>query len=104
MDKRRLQGSMDAQASEAGSRMKSMSCTKRDGNGSGGDVAVEKKAASGGMQGRGSLRARSVQMRPLNRSKWKSLGRLGRSVSWRMGEENERLLLKAAEGMAGTKA
>lgn len=38
-----LQGSMDAQASEAMSRMKSVSCTNRDGNGSGGDVAVEKK-------------------------------------------------------------
>lgn len=42
-------------------------------------------------------------MPPLSRSKWKSLGRL-ESVSWRMGEENERLLFKAAEGMAGTKA
>lgn len=78
MGKRMVQGSMDVQPSEARSRTKSVSCTNRDGNGSGGDVAVEKKkkAAPGGMQERGSLRARSVQMPPLSRSKWKSLGRL----------------------------
>lgn len=43
MGKRMVQGSMDVQPSEARSRTKSVSCTNRDGNGSGGDVAVEKK-------------------------------------------------------------